>query len=110
MHGLKSVFQVEAFVAPSSQTSTAINEWLSSGGLKAFPISPAGDMLEFSIPVWKANELFAADFSEFTHQATGEQVIRTLSYSVPASLSNHIEFIHPTTTCVSWMRTLNTIS
>ncbi|KAF8531378.1 subtilisin-like protein [Gautieria morchelliformis] len=89
--------EVEAFVAPSSATATAVNEWLSSNGLTASPVSPAGDMLSFSLPVSKANELLAADFAIFTHQATGEQTIRTLSYSVPAALANHIEFVHPTT-------------
>ena len=54
-------------------------------------------MLGFSIPVSKANELFAADFSVFTHQATGEQAIRTLSFSIPSALTSHVEFVHPTT-------------
>ncbi|KAF8488535.1 family S53 protease-like protein [Gautieria morchelliformis] len=89
--------EVETFVAPSSDTTTAVNEWLSSNGLTASPISPAGDMLAFSIPVSKANQLFAADFILFTHQATGEQTIRTLSYSIPSVLQNHIAFVHPTT-------------
>ncbi|KAF8488528.1 family S53 protease [Gautieria morchelliformis] len=89
--------EVEAFVAPSSATTDAVNEWLSSNGLTASPISPAGDMLAFSIPVSKANQLFAADFTLFTDQATGEQAIRTLSYSVPAALTSHIQFVHPTT-------------
>ena len=78
-----------------------MNQWLSSNGLTASPVSPAGDMLGFSIPVSRANELFAADFSVFTHQATGEQAIRTLSFSIPSTLMSHIEFIHPTTACVS---------
>jgi tripeptidyl-peptidase I len=89
--------QVEAFVAPSSATTAAVNEWLTSNGLTASSISPAGDMLAFSIPVSQANQLLAADFTVFTHQATGEQTIRTLSYSVPAALTSHIQFVHPTT-------------
>jgi tripeptidyl-peptidase-1 len=87
---------VEEFVAPSSDTTAAVNEWLTSNGLKASPISPAGDWLGFSIDVKKANDLLDADFSVFTHQATGKQTIRTLSYSIPAALKGHIELVHPT--------------
>jgi tripeptidyl-peptidase I len=94
-------FQVEAFVAPSSDTVSAVTEWLSANGLKASPVSPAGDIVSFSVPVSQANKMLNADFSVFTDQATGEQAIRTLSYSVPAALTNHIQFIHPTTACVS---------
>jgi len=89
--------EVEAFVTPSSETTAALNQWLSANGLAASPISPSGNMLGLSIPVSKANELFAADFSVFTHQATGEQSIRTLSFSIPSGLTSHIEFVHPTT-------------
>jgi len=88
--------EVEAFVAPSSESTTAVNEWLAANDLTASPISPAGDWISFSIDVQKANELFDADFSTFTHQATGTQTIRTLSYSIPASLKDHIELVHPT--------------
>lgn len=95
--------QVEAFVAPSSDTTSAVNEWLSANGLKASPISPAGDILSFSIPVSQANTLFDAAFSVFTHEATGKQAIRTLSYSLPSVLTNHIQFVHPTTACGSLM-------
>jgi tripeptidyl-peptidase I len=98
---LMTNLQVEAFVSPSSDTMTAVNEFLSANGLKASPVSPAGDIVSFSVPVSQANEMFNADFSVFIHQASGEQTIRTLSHSVPSVLTNHIQFIHPTTACVS---------
>jgi tripeptidyl-peptidase I len=98
--------QVEVFVAPSSDTMTAVNEFLSANSLKASPVSPAGDIVSFSVPVAQANKIFNADFSVFTHQASGEKAIRTLSYSVPAALKNHIQFIHPTTACVSDTRNI----
>src|SRR5882724_7901786 len=88
--------QVQEFVGPSSHTTEAVNEWLLSNGLKPSPISPAGDWFSFSIDVKTANKLLNADFSIFTHQATGKQVIRTLSYSIPASLKGLVELVHPT--------------
>lgn len=44
----------------------------------------------------KANDLLAAEFSTFTHEETGSQLVRTLSYSLPTDLVDHIQFVHPT--------------
>jgi tripeptidyl-peptidase-1 len=54
-------------------------------------------MLEIVIPVAKANDLLSTDFSVFTHVETGKTSIRTLAYSIPAVLQDHIDFFHPTT-------------
>ena len=59
-------------------------------------ISATGDWLSFEVPVSKANELFDADFAVYTHSETGKQAIRTLSYSIPADLEGHLDFVHPT--------------
>jgi tripeptidyl-peptidase-1 len=88
--------QAEAFVAPTSNTIEAVHEFLAVNNIKATVISPAGDWLNFSIPVSQANDLFRADFTVFTHEATGKQAIRTLAYSVPPSLKGMVDFIHPT--------------
>ena len=76
-----------------------MNEWLASNGITgAQSISPAGDWLSFSIPVSKANEMLAANFAVFTNTDSGNQLVRTLSYSIPAELKGHLDFVHPTTT------------
>ena len=90
-------FATEGFVAPKSESVSAVNDWLSANGVKATTSSPAGDWLRMSVPVSKANDLLGAQFSVFTNQDTGKQSIQTLSYSIPASLQGHIELIHPTT-------------
>ena len=43
-----------------------------------------------------ANALLDADFAVYTHSDTGKQVIRTMSYSIPAALQGHLDFVHPT--------------
>ncbi|KAF8516709.1 family S53 protease-like protein [Hysterangium stoloniferum] len=88
--------EVEAFVAPTPETASAVQDFLDAHKIKATTISPAGDWLNFSIPVSQANDLFDADFNVFTHEETGTQAIRTLSYSIPSSLKEKIDFIHPT--------------
>ncbi|KAJ3523844.1 hypothetical protein NM688_g8659 [Phlebia brevispora] len=84
------------FTAPSPQTVAAVNTWLQGAGLNASTITPAGDWLQFNTTVRVANELLGANFSVFTHIATGKQTIRTANYSIPTDLVGHIEFIHPT--------------
>ncbi|KAI0062174.1 family S53 protease [Artomyces pyxidatus] len=88
--------EAEAFVEPTAETSTSIKSWLASHGLSATAATPAGDWLKLSLTVEQANELLDANFSTFTHKNTGRQTIRTLSYSVPAELTTHITFVHPT--------------
>ncbi|KAJ7748309.1 family S53 protease [Mycena maculata] len=88
--------EVAEYVKPSSETISAVNEWLSGNDIAAKSISPAGDMLQISLSVSKADELLATQFSLFTHVASGTTNIRTLAYSVPASVQNHIQFVHPT--------------
>ncbi|KAF8530031.1 subtilisin-like protein [Hysterangium stoloniferum] len=90
--------EVEAFVAPTPDTVSNVNAFLSANGITPQTISPAGDWLSFSIPVSKANEIFGADFSVFVDQSNGKSSIRTLSYSIPESLQGHIELVHPTVT------------
>lgn len=91
------VSQVENFVRPSQDTVTAVSQWLSSNGVSSKSLTPAGDWIEFSVPVSKANDMLATQFTTYTHANGGQQSIRTLSYSVPAALQDHIQLIHPTT-------------
>ncbi|KAF9814359.1 hypothetical protein IEO21_05154 [Rhodonia placenta] len=90
--------EVGAFTAPTKETVDAVNAWIIENGLSATTISPAGDWLAISVPVSKANEMLDADFSVFTHESTGAQSIRTLSYSIPTDLKGHLDLVHPTTT------------
>ena len=94
------VFQTEQFVAPTSQTTEAVTAWLKQAGIDATTISPAGDWLSISVPVSKADDLFDADFAVYTHSETGKEAIRTMSYSIPASLEGHLDFVHPTISLV----------
>ncbi|KAH9948990.1 peptidase S8/S53 domain-containing protein [Amylocystis lapponica] len=89
--------EAASYAAPTAETASAVNAWLTDNGLTATPLTPAGDWLGFEIPVSKANEMFEADFSVFDYESTGKTSIRTLSYSIPESLKGHIDTVHPTT-------------
>ncbi|KAH9173053.1 family S53 protease [Lactarius sanguifluus] len=88
--------EVGAFVTPKRETVTAVKEWLAANGLNATVLSPFGDWIGFETTVSHANLLFDADFSTFVHDGSGKGAIRTLAYSIPASLSDHLQLVHPT--------------
>ncbi|CAK5270753.1 unnamed protein product [Mycena citricolor] len=89
--------EVNAFSIPSAETTAAVSEWLSSHGIESTRVSASGDWISINVPVSKANELLGANYHVFTHTASGTQSIRTLEYSIPAALKDHIRVVTPTT-------------
>ncbi|KZT71791.1 family S53 protease-like protein [Daedalea quercina L-15889] len=94
--GYLSKEEVEAFIAPTADSVSAVNAWLSDNGISSSTISPTGDWLLIQVPVSKADDLLDAQFSVFTHAATNKQTIRTLAYSIPTDLVGHLDLVHPT--------------
>lgn len=90
-------------MGPSNETASAVKAWLSENGLQATTISPAGDWLSVQMPVSTANDILDADFSVFTHPTTDKETIRTLSYSIPTDLADHLTLVHPTVSYVRMM-------
>ncbi|KAJ7930918.1 family S53 protease [Mycena leptocephala] len=88
--------EVALYTKPSAESFDAAISWLRQRNLLHRAVSHAGDWLQFSISVEKANEYFGANFSVFTHTDTGSEIVRTLEYSLPAELTNHIKILHPT--------------
>ena len=89
--------QVESFVAPKQETLDAVNAFLSENNIKSSAYSPAGDILKIDVTVEQANSLFATTFDTFKHTSTDTETVRTLKYSIPVSLKDHLSFVHPTT-------------
>ncbi|KAJ7477364.1 subtilisin-like protein [Mycena latifolia] len=89
--------EVAEYVKPSSDALSVVTSWLQMNKISASTISPAGDVLQFKIPVSQANSLLNTEFSLFSHKASDETSIRTLQYSLPADVSQHVAYVHPTT-------------
>ncbi|KAI0366840.1 subtilisin-like protein [Pilatotrama ljubarskyi] len=89
--------EVEAMVAPTTETVQKVKAWLGKNNITAETISPAGDWLSINVPVSKANALLNADFNEYTYDKTNTTAIRTLAYSIPETLKDHLAFVYPTT-------------
>jgi tripeptidyl-peptidase-1 len=82
--------QVNAFLAPTTDAAAALQAWLGSHGLVATKSSSAGDWLSLTLPVSKANEILSAKYETFEHTASGKTYARTLSYSLPAEVADHV--------------------
>ncbi|KAF7378231.1 Family S53 protease-like protein [Mycena sanguinolenta] len=96
-----SMDEVKSYAQPSADTVSAFNAFASANGLTPTVISPNGDWISITLPVSKANTLFAAEFDHFTHPSINGSITRTLSVSLPSELVGHVDVIYPTTSFVT---------
>ncbi|KAF2153139.1 subtilisin-like protein [Myriangium duriaei CBS 260.36] len=87
--------EVAALLAPSKDSVSAVTSWLSNAGIKS-SVSADGTSIDFSATVEKANSLLSAKFANYK-DSTGAQKTRTLEYSLPDNLLQHVDIITPTT-------------
>ncbi|KAJ7457852.1 family S53 protease [Mycena latifolia] len=90
--------QVVAYARPSTTTHALVADWLAQHGIiNSKNISAAGNWIAFPIALGTANQMLDANFSTYRY-------IRTLAYSIPATLRNtHIRLIHPTISYVYYL-------
>lgn len=82
-----------AMFAPSTDAVNKVKSWLSKSG--AINIVSDGVTVNFDSSVAKANQMMNAAFKLYTDGQTTK--LRTMSYSVPEDLAQHIDIISPTT-------------
>ncbi|KAJ7333493.1 family S53 protease-like protein [Mycena albidolilacea] len=96
-----SMDEVKAFTQPSADTVSAFDAFASANGLVPTVISPSRDWVSITLPVSKANKLFATEFAIYTHPDLKRAITRTLTVSLPSELVGHVDVIHPTTAFVT---------
>jgi tripeptidyl-peptidase I len=87
---------VNNLVQPSEETLKLVLEWLQEHDVVPTTYSSAKDWIMVSLPVGKVERLLDTQYHTFEHE-NGNQVVRTLEWSLPAHLHEHIETIQPTT-------------
>jgi tripeptidyl-peptidase-1 len=91
--------RVESYVAPHPDALNAVEGWLESHGFNLeqdITHSDAKDWINLSVPVRMAEQLLNTTYSVFKHDS-GESIVRTTYYNLPAHLHGHIDVIQPTT-------------
>lgn len=103
--------EVDRLVAPSENALSLVNEWLSEHGFSDEEIerTAAKDWVTISVPVSKVEKMLDTTFYVWKHDATGDHLVRTTSWSLPEDLHEHIEVIQPTTLFSSWKGMRSTI-
>lgn len=89
--------EIKDFLRPASAVSQAILAWLESEGVPEDSIEDDGDWIKIIIPVQQAERLLKTRFYYFHNPANKVTRIRTLEYSVPQAIRQHIQLIQPTT-------------
>ncbi|KAJ4463898.1 subtilisin-like protein [Lentinula lateritia] len=88
---------VQYYAAPSRDALYSVCTWLSSNNITPDSTTVSGDWIKFNVSVGTANSMLNATYNVYEHTASGKQSVRTLEYSVPSELGEHIRAIHPTT-------------
>lgn len=96
--GIRS--EAEELVGPHEDTVNAVHEWLEGHGINsATDVSrnSAGDWISVRLPLERVEKMLEAEYKLYRHSETGEGIVRTLSYSLPRDLHDHIDLVQPTT-------------
>ena len=92
--------QVAGLVAPHRDTLDLVGSWLTLHDIPshALSITHGGGWLTIKkLPLTKANALLRASYQNYRHTETNETVIRTVAYSLPVALHEHVQTVAPTT-------------
>lgn len=87
--------EVNSIFAPTAQTISAVESWLSAGGVSSYKMTPDGQFINFATTVGTANSLLNTTF--LSYKNSGVTKIRATQYSIPDDLVSHIDLISPIT-------------
>ncbi|EIW76452.1 family S53 protease-like protein [Coniophora puteana RWD-64-598 SS2] len=89
--------RVQELMAPHPDTRDVVVKWLAAHGVseKDIAYSAMGDSMTVQTPVRTAEAMFDTDFHVYQYVETGSNVIRTMQYSLPEVLHEHIDLVHP---------------
>ncbi|KAJ3377172.1 hypothetical protein HDU84_008932, partial [Entophlyctis sp. JEL0112] len=82
-----------ALFSPSSETVAAVQSWLAAAGSTA--VTNDGQFVHVQTTVTAANSLLNTTFLNYK-SPSGVVKLRTTQYSVPDSISDLVDFVHPT--------------
>ncbi|KAI2643161.1 subtilisin-like protein [Xylaria nigripes] len=88
--------EVKQMLLPSDESVSSVYSWLSDVGVSN--VEQDADWLTFNTTVGVANKMLDTKFSWFvSNEAKPRKVLRTLEYSIPGQVAEHINLVQPTT-------------
>lgn len=86
-------------VAPHPETVSLVDSWLVAHGID--PASThrenGGSSITVKVSVEQASRMLNASYGVYHHGKTSDRVVRSMSYSLPRILLDHINVVSPTT-------------
>jgi tripeptidyl-peptidase-1 len=93
-----SLQAVNEMVRPSVASASAISSFLHDSGVDIDDTCQSngnGDLIKCVLSVMQVEAMLEAKYINFEHKS-GVSVLRTLKYSLPASVASHVDFVAPT--------------
>ncbi|KAI0525487.1 peptidase S8/S53 domain-containing protein [Xylaria bambusicola] len=88
--------EMKRMLLPSQETLSSVYTWLNEAGIES--IEEDADWMTFKTTVGVANKALGTQFSWFvSEEAKPRRILRTLEYSVPDEVAEHINTVQPTT-------------
>ncbi|KXS94079.1 hypothetical protein AC578_9215 [Pseudocercospora eumusae] len=88
--------EIREILRPSPEATADVVKWLVGSGVALDKIAEQGEWINFVAPVDIANDLLNTSFAIYQN-TRGQEILRTLQYSVPSELHRYIDMIQPTT-------------
>jgi tripeptidyl-peptidase-1 len=90
--------ELKDLIKPREESTAAVLSWLEESGVYAEDIQNDGEWISFHAPVERAESMMDTSFKVYQNEVRpGVKRIRSLSYSVPRAVRDHIDLIQPTT-------------
>lgn len=86
--------EVRSYTAPSAQAVSEVTAWIRQYNVKH---NVDNDWISVSTTVATANKLLNTTFGWYEYEGGGGPKLRTLSYSVPDEVADHVDLVQPTT-------------
>jgi tripeptidyl-peptidase I len=93
-----TIDEVNELVRPTENALELVHDWLSQYGIDTSQLrySPARDWIKVRLPVNQIERLLHTEYSIFVHEEDDIEIVRTLEWSLPRHLHDHIVTIQPT--------------
>lgn len=88
--------EVKDFLRPSDDTVEKLFSWMKSENVSSNSVEKHGNWITFTVPVSQAEQMLKTRFHYFHNNASQETAVRTLEYSVPQDIHDHVQMIQPT--------------
>jgi tripeptidyl-peptidase-1 len=88
--------EMKRMLLPSQESVSSVTAWLKAAGIEN--VEEDADWMTFKTTVGVANKMLDTKFAWFVSQeAKPRKMLRTLEYSVPEDVAQHINLVQPTT-------------